>query len=131
LRGQSQTGPIEPPFREDEQNGTRTGKSVLDVREGNSNQAFSGVGGGSALAEFGNGNDASVVGTSTAQAGGTSADLLGNNDIATILGYGSEATAGANLADPGSFDFASVFGDILDANATGANFLVDILPSLF
>jgi hypothetical protein len=32
VRGQSQTGAIKPPFRENEQNGIRAGKSVLDVR---------------------------------------------------------------------------------------------------
>jgi hypothetical protein len=31
VREQSQTGPIEPPFRGDEQNEVRAGKSVLDV----------------------------------------------------------------------------------------------------
>jgi hypothetical protein len=31
LGGQSQTGPIKPPFRGDEQNALRPGKSVLDV----------------------------------------------------------------------------------------------------
>jgi hypothetical protein len=32
VHGQSQTGPIKPPFRENDQNGIRAGKSVLDVR---------------------------------------------------------------------------------------------------
>ena len=32
VHGQSQTGPIKPPFRENEQNGIRAGKSVLGVR---------------------------------------------------------------------------------------------------
>jgi hypothetical protein len=32
VRGQSQTGPIKPSFHDDEQNGVRPGKSVLDVR---------------------------------------------------------------------------------------------------
>jgi hypothetical protein len=31
LRGQSQTGPIKPSFRDNEQDGIRPGKSVLDV----------------------------------------------------------------------------------------------------
>jgi hypothetical protein len=31
VRGQSQTGPIKPPFHDNEQNGIRPGKSVLDV----------------------------------------------------------------------------------------------------
>jgi hypothetical protein len=29
-----------------------------------------------------------------------------------------------------SWDLAAAFGDLLHANATGANFLLDILPSL-
>jgi hypothetical protein len=32
VRGQSQTGPIKPSFHDNEQNGIRPGKSVLDVR---------------------------------------------------------------------------------------------------
>jgi hypothetical protein len=32
IRGQLQAGPIKPPFRENDQNGIRAGKSVLDVR---------------------------------------------------------------------------------------------------
>jgi hypothetical protein len=32
VRGQSQTGPITPPFRGDDQNDVSAGKSVLDVR---------------------------------------------------------------------------------------------------
>jgi hypothetical protein len=32
VRGQSQTGPIKPPFHDNEQNGIRPGKSVVDVR---------------------------------------------------------------------------------------------------
>ncbi len=32
VRGQSQSGSIKPPFRDDEQNYVRAGKSVLDVR---------------------------------------------------------------------------------------------------
>jgi hypothetical protein len=32
LHGQSQTGPIKPPFHDEEQNGIHAGKSVLDVR---------------------------------------------------------------------------------------------------
>jgi hypothetical protein len=31
VRGQSQTGPIKPPFHDNEQDGIRPGKSVLDV----------------------------------------------------------------------------------------------------
>jgi len=90
-----------------------------------------------ALAGFGNGDIASVVGgTSSADAGGEyGTDILGNYDIASVFdptgAAGSFADAGANASDPGSFDLASVFGDGLNATAQGANFLVDILPSLF
>jgi hypothetical protein len=37
LRGQSQTGPIKPSFRDNEQDGIRPGKSVLDVHVHNGN----------------------------------------------------------------------------------------------
>lgn len=47
-------------------------------------------------------------------------------DTAEVFGTGSSALAGFG----GSSDLAAVFADMLDANATGANFLIDILPSL-
>jgi hypothetical protein len=65
-----------------------------------------------------------------AVAGGTSTNLLGDNDIATIIGTGSTAFAGSNLTTAGNFDLATVFGDMLNAMATGKDFLLDILPSL-
>lgn len=50
----------------------------------------------------------------------------GVHDVAEIIGTGSTAVAGLG----GDWNLAAVFGDMLDANATGGNFLVDILPSL-
>ncbi len=47
-----------------------------------------------------------------------------------IIGTGSTAVAGSDLTTAGNWDLAAVFGDMLDAHATGANFLLDILPSL-
>jgi hypothetical protein len=48
-------------------------------------------------------------------------------DLASVFGDNSDAYAGLS----GSFDIAAVFGDSLGtANATGGNFLLDILPSL-
>ena len=88
-----------------------------------------------ALAGFGNGDSATVVGgTSSATAGGFDGNA-GNYDIASVFDptgtTGSLADAGANASDPGSYDLASAFGDALQAtSATGGNFLVDILPSL-
>jgi hypothetical protein len=50
----------------------------------------------------------------------------GDNVIAEIFGTGSTAVAGGG----GDWDLAAAFGDLLHASATGANFLLDILPSL-
>lgn len=96
--------------------------------------AFSGIGN----------NDLAYVlgGTSSTSAGGDYFDpsITGNNDIATVFDpfgtVGSTATAGASFEGvPGNFDLAAVFGDGFiggtGADATGANYLVDILPSLF
>jgi hypothetical protein len=101
---------------------------------GNDIGAFSGIG---------NNDLASVLGgTSSTSAGGDYFDpsIVGNNDIASVFDpfgtVGSTATAGANTLDaaPGNFDLAAVFGDGFiggtGADATGANFLIDILPSL-
>jgi len=76
------------------------------------------------------GDIASVINTGSAfdQAisGGTAAVPFSDNDLALIIDTGSTAMAGSG----GDWDFAAVFGDLLHANATGANFLLDILPSL-
>jgi hypothetical protein len=62
--------------------------------------------------------------------GGPFADVGGSSDTAFVVDplgtLGSTATAGLG----NNFDLAGVFGDDLNATATGANFLVDILPSL-
>jgi hypothetical protein len=71
-----------------------------------------------------------------ALAGGNTEGVGGSSyDIATVYDpsgtVGSDAIVGANLTTAGDYDLASVFGDALHATtATGANFLVDILPSL-
>lgn len=94
---------------------------------------LTGNSGGSALAQYGNGNDTLVFGDSQAQAGGSGLDALGNNDIATVFGNLDHLYSGAGILDgTGSFDLAAVFGDSINsAGATGANWLVEILPTLF
>ena len=83
---------------------------------------------------------ASVIGnlssatTTTIEASAGGGDFLsavgGSNDTAFVIDpwgtVGSTAFAGLG----NNFDLAGVFGDDLNAAATGANFLVDILPSL-
>jgi hypothetical protein len=88
-----------------------------------------------AIATGGNDDLASVIDTGSSEdvatAGSGDASVLGNNDIASVIGTGSEAESGVGLSSTASnFDLAAAFGDMLDANATGGNFLVDILPSL-
>ena len=57
---------------------------------------------------------------------GIGAALAGN------FGSLSEATAGSSDVASGSYDIAAILtGGTGDATATGGNFLVDILPSLF
>ena len=73
---------------------------------------------------------ASIINTGSgfdqAISGGTAAVPFSDNDLALIIGTDSTASAG----NGGDWDFAGVFGDMLHATANGANFLVDILPSL-
>jgi hypothetical protein len=81
----------------------------------------------------GNHDLAFVVGNdSFAGAGGSGGPLAptfaGDNDIATVFGTGSDASAGSDNLASGDFDLASAFGDSLNPDATGANYLVDILP---
>jgi hypothetical protein len=68
---------------------------------------------------------------SDAIAGGGSSGLGGSGDSAFVLDpfgtVGSEAVAGLGS----NFDLAGALTDNLAATATGSNFLVDILPSLF
>jgi hypothetical protein len=81
----------------------------------------------------GNNDLAFVLGdNSFAGAGGVGGPLeptiAGDNDIAAVFGAGSDASAGANDFGAGNFDLAAAFGDSLNPDATGANYLVDILP---
>lgn len=87
---------------------------------------------GTAIAEFGNGDSATNIGDGLASAGGTSSSLLGNADIADNFGSLMTAMAGSSDTASGSFDLAAILaGGTPDAIATGENFLVTILPSLF
>jgi hypothetical protein len=92
-----------------------------------------------AYAGFGDGNIANVVGdnSSASAGGGFDPAVIGNDNIATVFDpfgtLGSTAVSGEGLDIPGSFDLAAVFGDGYDTFplATGGNFLVEILPTLF
>jgi hypothetical protein len=92
-----------------------------------------------AYAGFGDGNIANVVGDNSyaASGGGFDPAVVGNDDIATVFDpfgtLGSTAVSGEGFDVPGSFDLAAVFGDGYDTFplATGGNFLVEILPTLF
>lgn len=87
---------------------------------------------GIALVQFGNGDVATTIGDGFTSAGGSSLSLLGNADFAENLGSLMSATAGSGDGVSGSFDIAAILAQGTgDANATGGNFLVDILPSLF
>ena len=77
--------------------------------------------------------DNSIAGAGGDGAGGS---FIGNNDVAAVFNpfgtAGSEAYAGAGLGTPGDFDLSAVFGDSLfSEGATGGNYLIEILPSLF
>ncbi len=57
----------------------------------------------------------------------------GDFDFASVFGDSSWASAGVSfpaLDGTGSYDFASVFGDLVGINASGGDFLSEILPSL-
>ena len=103
----------------------------IDVADG-SNGHF-------AYAGFGDNNTASVVGeNSYAYAGGTfDPASTSDNNIATVFDpfgtLGSTALAGTDdiSSTPGNFDLAAAFGDGLFPEATGANYLVDVVPTLF
>jgi hypothetical protein len=87
---------------------------------------------GTAIAEFGNGDSATNIGDGLASAGGTGATLLGNADIADNFGSLMSAIAGSSDVASGSYDIAAILAQgTPDAIATGENFLVTILPSLF
>jgi hypothetical protein len=83
------------------------------------------VAAGPGLGVVGAFNDAYVDGTgSTANAGDPGGTAFGGFDFASVVGNDSTATAG----DPGNFDLASATGDMLNAVASGGNFVSDILP---
>jgi hypothetical protein len=92
-----------------------------------------------AYAGFGDGNIANVLGDNSyaASGGGFDPAVVGNDNIATVFDpfstLGSTAVAGEGFDVPGNFDLAAVFGDGFDTfpAATGGNFLVEILPTLF
>ena len=77
------------------------------------------------------------MGSGTAYSGGDfDPAVVGNNDIATVFDpfgtAGGYSVAGADdmLNLPGNFDIAAAFGDGFP-EATGANYLIEILPTLF
>jgi hypothetical protein len=76
------------------------------------------------------GNSTTTTTVTTALAGGGNLAAGGSNDLAFVYDpsgtVGSTAVAGLGF----NSDLAGVFGDALNATATGANNLVDILPSL-
>jgi hypothetical protein len=89
---------------------------------------------GHAIAELGNGDSATNIGDGLASAGGTSesSSIPGNYDIAENFGSLMTAMAGSSDTASGSYDLAAILaGGTPDAIATGENFLVTILPSLF
>jgi hypothetical protein len=114
-------------------NGANT---IAEAQVGNGNFASvvdpTGTHGGDVFAEFGNGNVASAWGDQThVAAGGETFNLLGDHDIATVIGDGGSAVAGASPFDPGSYDLAAVlFDNGASANATGADYLYDIVTAL-
>ena len=98
-----------------------------------------GANGHFAYSGFGDNNIASVVGdNSYAYSGGTfDPATVSDNDIATVFDpfgtVGNTALAGTDdiLSVPGNFDLAAAFGGGLFPEATGANYLIEILPTLF
>jgi len=114
-------------------NGANT---IAEAQVGNGNFASvvdpTGTNGGDVFAEFGNGNVASAWGDQThVDAGGETFNLLGDHDVATVIGDSSSAFSGASPSDPGSFDLASVlFDNGANANATGGDYLYDIITAL-
>lgn len=68
---------------------------------------------------------------STAFAGGTSSTALGSSNLASVLGAGSTAHAGASPTTGGNGDLAAAFGNVLGADATGGNVLIDFVTPIF
>jgi hypothetical protein len=114
-------------------NGANT---IAEAQVGNGNFASvvdpTGTNGGDVFAEFGNGNVASAWGDQThVDAGGETFNLLGDHDVASVIGDSSSAFSGASPSDPGSFDLAAVlFDNGANANATGGDYLYDIITAL-
>jgi trimeric autotransporter adhesin len=104
---------------------------AASASEGWFDQAFENGNLSTAASGVGNGDIASVFGNYDIAGANGYENLVGNNDVALVVGSESYALAGSSFTDPGSFDLAAIFGDSLDASAKGANFLVEILPSLF
>jgi hypothetical protein len=120
--------------------GTGSNDSAIDIgnNTGTQNGAEAGAGNNDIAIDFGN-NTGSLNGPLAGNLGNNAFAIdVGNNtgnflgpsagtfDLASIFGNNDIAFAGS----PGNFDLAAVFGDMLNATATGGNFLVDILPSL-
>jgi hypothetical protein len=114
-------------------NGANT---IAEAQVGNGNFASvvdpTGTNGGDVFAEFGDGNVASLWGDhGQVAAGGEAFNLLGDHDVATVIGDSSSAFSGASPSDPGSYDLAAVLLDNgANANATGGDFLYDIVTAL-
>jgi hypothetical protein len=133
-----------------------SGEGDFDYASASGDGSGAGTGTGSFDAAIANGTDSGALagGTTIADASGTNT-YLGNEDFAYALGSHTIADAGglvvtkvpssddtALVFDPfgtegstayageGNFDLAAAFGDMLHADATEFNFLVDILPSL-
>jgi hypothetical protein len=79
---------------------------------------------------LGNDDFAYALGSHTiAESGVLFTKTASSDDIAAVID--PSGTAGSTAyAGEGNFDFAAAFGDMLHADATEFNFLVDILPSL-
>lgn len=108
----------------------RMGRISSDAVATGSN-AVATVSGGNAEAQaVGVGDIASIFNTGSAfdQAiAGSSSVPFSDNNLAEVIGTGSSALAG----DGNDWDLAAALGNMLDAHATGANFLLDILTPFF
>jgi len=103
-------------------NALAEGAGSTAVATGVTNTAIA-LGGNAEAQASGIGDIASIFNTGSALDQATASG--GDNLLAEIFGTGSTAVAGL-----GNWDLAAAFGDMLDANATGGNFLLDIMPSL-
>jgi len=103
------------------------GVNTVATADGVLDSAFASGTNAEANAVNGIGDLASVINTGSAFdeaiAGGISVNAFSDNDFAEIIGTGSTALAGSG----GDWDLAAAFGDMLNAIATGGNFLFGIL----